>query len=289
MTDSPDSRRPTDSVQLLVALVNDHLDPGYAAAAARKGAAHRPRWYDDAAVVTGCALVGFVLVVAYIATHRGAPEAARVHGSLVERVRTAQQTANDLNAQVTELQQKLDRAQARALSGSGQLAQDLELARLQAGLTAVTGPGVAVTLSEPPAPTGSATPGGSNPSGQASNILTDRDVRSVVNELWHDGAEAIAVNDVRLTPTSSIRLAGEAVLVDTQAVIAPFEITAIGNADLLATNFAQSTVASRYQTLSGVEGIGFSFTDTDHLSLPANTAPRILYATVASPHRHGHR
>jgi len=287
--DPPAGRGRADSVQLLVELVNDHLDPGYAAAAERKDPGDEPRWYDSVAVVVGCALVGFVLVVAYISTHRDAPEAAHVHDSLVDRVRNAQHTANELNAGVNQVQDKLDRAQARALPAAGELAKNLDVARIQAGLTAVSGPGVVVTLSEPPAPSPSATPGGDGTSNGAPNILTDRDVRSVVNELWHDGAEAIAVNGVRLTPTSSIRLAGEAVLVDTQAVIAPYTISAIGDADLLATNFAQSTVASRYQTLSGVDGIGFSFSDSDHLTLPANTAPRIQYATVPAQKRHGNR
>jgi uncharacterized protein YlxW (UPF0749 family) len=289
MTAPPESPRLPDSVQALVGLVNDHLDPGYAAAAQRKGPANEPRWYDSVAVIIGCALVGFVLVVAYISTHRDAPEAAQVHDSLVDRVRTAQNTADDLDARVNDLQDRLDGAQARALPATGDLARNLDLARLQAGLTAVTGPGVVVTLSEPPAPSPSATPGGADNPNAATNILTDRDVRSVVNELWHDGAEAIAVNDVRLTPTSSIRLAGEAVLVDTRAVLAPYEISAIGDADLLATNFAQSAVASRYQTLSGVNGIGFSFSDSDDLSLPANTAVRIQYASIPRHKRHGNR
>ena len=35
------------------------------------------------------------------------------------------------------------------------------------------------------------------------HILIDRDVRSVVNQLWADGAEAISVNGIRLTPTSA--------------------------------------------------------------------------------------
>jgi uncharacterized protein YlxW (UPF0749 family) len=289
MTVPPESPRLPDSVQVLVGLVNDHLDPGYAAAAERKDPAAEPRWYDSAAVIIGCALVGFVLVVAYISTHRDAPEAAQVHDSLVDRVRTAQDTVDDLDARVNDVQDRLDRVQARVLPATGDLARNLDLARLQAGLTAVTGPGVVVTLSEPPAPSPSATPdGGGNPIA-ATNILTDRDVRSVVNELWNDGAEAIAVNDVRLTPTSSIRLAGEAVLVDTRAVLAPYEISAIGDADLLATNFAQSAAASRYQTLSGVNGIGFSFTDSDDLSLPASTPVRVQYASTPQPTRHGNR
>jgi uncharacterized protein YlxW (UPF0749 family) len=275
---------------LLVDLVNDHLDPGYAAAAARRGPDAPKRWYDNLAVVIGCALVGFVLVVAYISTHRGAPEAAKVHDSLVERVRSAQDTVDSLGNRLNDLQGELDKAQDQVLPPSGDLAKGLDVARLQAGLTAVSGPGLVVTLSDPSAPTAGPTPGrgGTTPIG-ATNILTDRDVRSVVNELWHDGAEAISVNDVRLTPTSAIRFAGEAVLVDFQPITSPYHIAAIGNADLLATNFAQSSVASRYQTLTGVEGIGFSFSDASDLTLPASAPVRVRYATVPTRPKRGHR
>ena len=289
MTAPPDKSDP-DAVRLLVDLVNDHLDPGYAAAAARRPPDATQRWYDNAAVIIGCALVGFVLVVAYITTHRGAPEAAKVHDSLVDRVRAAQNTVDDLGNRVNDLQGQLDRAQAQVLSPSGDLAKSLDLARLQAGLTAVTGPGVVVTLREPSGPTATPTPGRGGTTGIGStNILTDRDVRSVVNELWHDGAEAISVNDVRLTPTSAIRFAGEAVLVDFEPITSPYHITAIGNADQLATNFAQSAVASRYQTLTGVEGIGFSFTDSSDLTLPASQPVRVRYATVPTQRKQGHR
>lgn len=278
MTGRPAKSR-IEPARLLVDLVNNHLDPGYAAAAKRRGPDAPPRWYDRPAVIAGCLLIGFVLVVAYVHTHRGAPEAAKVHDSLVQRVRAAQQAGDDLANRVNGLERQL----SAALPKTGPLAQNLALERLQAGLVAASGPGISVTLSEPPQPTATPTLGrdGSTPVG-ATNILTDRDVRSVVNELWHDGAEAISVNDVRLTPTSAIRFAGEAVLVDFQPITPPYEIRALGNADTLSTNFAQSAVASRYQTLRSVEHIGFTFTDSDHLSLPASASVKVRYAKVAS-------
>ena len=90
------------------------------------------------------------------------------------------------------------------------------------------------------------------------------------------------MNDVRLTPTSAIRFAGEAVLVDFQPITPPYEIRALGNADTLSTNFAQSGVASRYQTLRSVDHIGFSFTDSNHLTLPASASVKVRYAKVGS-------
>jgi uncharacterized protein YlxW (UPF0749 family) len=277
----PDERNLV-SARLLVDLVTNTLDPGYAAAARRRERGERlRRWYDGPAVAAGCLLIGFLLVVAYVRTHRSAPEAAKVHDSLVDRVRTAQKQGDALDTRVRALEQQLAAAQQQALPGGSGLTRQLDAAELAAGQTAATGPGMTVTLREPAKPTGGPTSGrGGTTSMGATNILTDRDVRSVVNELWHDGAEAVAVNGVRLTPTSAIRFAGQAVLVDFRPITSPYRITAIGNADVLATDFAQSTVASRYQTLVSVERIGFKFTESDHLKLPASAPVTLRYATA---------
>jgi uncharacterized protein YlxW (UPF0749 family) len=269
------------TTQALVDLVMNPRDTGYEAAAARRRGAPAKHWYDRPAVAIGAAVIGFVLVVAYIHTHRGAPEAAKVHDGLVKRVRTAERQDGALAATVQKLNAQLNQVRDSALAANGALGAKLNLAQLQAGQVAVKGPGLQVVLSEPPAPTPTAEPGrvGTVPIG-ATNTLTDRDVRSVVNELWSDGAEAISVNDIRLTPTSAIRFAGEAVLVDFQPITSPYTVRAIGNADDLATTFASSDVASRYQTLSSAEGIGFHFSEAKRLKLPANSFEAPKFATV---------
>lgn len=274
------NERNTAAARLLVDLVQNTLDPGYAAAAQRRGPHRHVRWHERPLAAAGALLIGFLLVVAYIHTNRGAPEAQRVHDRLVERVRDAETNANGLAKNLAGAQETLAAAQAAALPSSGVIAQDLARARLRAGETPVTGPGLVVTLSEPPAPSPTPDPGraGTVPITR-SHILSDRDVRSVVNELWADGAEAIAVNGIRLTPTSAIRFAGEAVLVDFQPISSPYRVEAIGAADELATTFAQSAVASRYQTKKGAQRIGFTFRDEDKLNLPGSTAITPRYAS----------
>jgi uncharacterized protein YlxW (UPF0749 family) len=257
---------------LLTDLATNTLDPGYRAAARRRGPDAAPRWYDRPLVVVGCLLVGFIAVVGYLQVNRSAPETAKVHSSLVGRVRDAERGADGLAGRVERLERSVAAVRNAALPQSGPAAELLRRDQLLAGDTPVSGPGMTVTLREPKAASASsAAARGGTVSITATHILSDRDVRSVVNELWHDGAEAIAVNDVRLTPTSAIRFAGEAVLVDFQPLTSPYRIRAIGNSDDLSTAFAQSTVASRYQTLIGVDGIGFSFGENGKLSLPAGT------------------
>ncbi|MEO9134280.1 MAG: DUF881 domain-containing protein [Jatrophihabitantaceae bacterium] len=256
-------------------------DLGYEAAAARRGGQPARHWYDGPAVVLGAAVIGFVLVLAYVHTHRGAPEAATVHAGLVQRVRAAQSQDSALASSVQTLNAELNTVRDSALSSTAGLAAQLNRAELEAGQVAVKGAGLQVTLSDPKAAPPTADQGrvGTVPI-SASGALTDRDVRSVVNELWADGAEAISVNNIRLTPTSAIRFAGEAVLVDFQPITSPYTIRAIGNADDLATTFASSDVAGRYQTLSSADGIGFTFSEAKSMKLPANTSELPRFATV---------
>lgn len=256
------------SPQQLLDLVADTLDPGYAAAAARRGGDPPRRWYDAPAVVCGCVLIGFLLVVAYVHTHRSAPQAAQVRDRLVARVHDAESTTDRLTEQLDADEARLARLRGAVLPSG--LSQRLAAEQLAAGTVAVTGPGLTVTLDEPAAAVTSAPAGrGGTVPITATNILTDRDIRSVVNQLWAEGAEAITVNDVRLTPTSAIRFAGQAVLIDFQHIRPPYVVRAVGSADDLATAFADSPVASRYQTLKGLDHIGFDFTESDRLTLPA--------------------
>jgi uncharacterized protein YlxW (UPF0749 family) len=269
------------SVTLLIDLVTNTLDPGYAEAARRapRPTGRRRKRIEQALVALGCVLTGFTLAVAYVSTHRSAPEAAKVHADLVSRARAAQGSADGLQTAAQQLTIKIDSLRNEALSGAGGLRGQLQDTQLLAGTTAAVGPGIVVTLSNPPtaAPSTAAGRAGSTPIG-ATQLLTDRDVRSVVNQLWAVGAEAISVNDIRLTPTAAIRFAGEAVLVDFEPINPPYVVRAIGNEDLLDTGFAASEVASRYQTLASVNGIGFSFDERGKLDLPAGTVSNPTYA-----------
>jgi len=275
-----DQRRIT--TQQLVDLVLDPRDPGYEAAAARHGGTTPRHWYDDPLVAVGAVVVGFVLAIAWVHTHRGAPEAAAVHDKLVAQVRAAEGTVADLSRTEAALTNQVDRIRNAALANSGTLVRTLNRDQVLAGVTAVHGPGVEVTLAEPTVssqPSDAARP--SRGPTTTAHILMDRDVRSVANQLWSDGAEAIAVNGIRLTPTSAIRFAGDAVLVDFQPISSPYKIDAIGNSDQLITGFASSAVADKYQTLASVRGIGFRFTQVDSLSLPGSPGTALRYARVA--------
>ena len=95
------------------------------------------------------------------------------------------------------------------------------------GLTEVNGPGVTVTLTDSKKDISSSL----NPSDL---VVHDLDVLSVINELKNAGAEAIAINDQRLTPNSGIICGGNIIDINGEKVGAPFIIKAIGLPEQLA-------------------------------------------------------
>ena len=118
------------------------------------------------------------------------------------------------------------RTQQAAGSGATSLAsvsEELERQRVAAGLTAVHGPGVVVTLDD----SSRAVPAGDD---AANYLVHDYELRDVVNLLWLAGAEAVAVNDERLVASTSIYCVGSTVIVNETRLSPPYDMRAIGNA-----------------------------------------------------------
>ena len=140
------------------------------------------------------------------------------------------------NAANRTVQTRLDRQRAAvqqqqrdalALTGSG-AALSARLARLEAatGAAPVTGPGMVVRLDDASAADGADVDPRTDAA--ADGRVTDRDLQTVVNEVWAAGAEAVSVNGQRLTSLSAIRSAGDAVLVDFRPLTPPYEIAGRG-------------------------------------------------------------
>ncbi len=128
----------------------------------------------------------------------------------------AQKQLQDITNQIAAFEQKS--------VGSNKFLQEteqtLEDERILAGISAVEGPGIRVTLMDGTAASGS------NPE----KVLThDWDIRSVINELFTAGAEAVSINGYRVVATSGVFCTGPVVRVNDHRIGAPFTIEAIGD------------------------------------------------------------
>lgn len=276
MTSDQPPRRPSNLSNLMLdELLNNTLDPGYRAAAGHRTADAPRRWWDGPMVWLACIAVGLLLVVAYQQSHQSAPSREAARRELISRIQRLQATGASKDAQAKQLA-----AAVAALRDAQLAAEDPGVRQLEveSGSVAVTGPGMQVHLGEPAAPTAApnARPG-TTPQTEVA-VIHDKDIRAVVNELWSAGAEAVAVNGLRLSSTSFIRFAGESVLVDFQPITPPYSIQAIGNRNGLQVAFADSAIARQLQTMSAVDGISFGFSGEDRLELPSVTVTQPHYA-----------
>ncbi len=187
-----------------------------------------PSWQ----ITLGLALLGLgFLIAAQLAS-----EGPRVRYTTQERpplLATAtelQARQEDLKAQILELRARITELEG-STSGSAaivkELNDELEQARLAAGLIPLTGTGIVLQVEDSQQPVAD---------GDSADdyLVSARDIRTVVDELWLAGAEAVAVNGERMTPTSAVIDIGSTVLVNSAYLVAPYRITAIGPKDLYA-------------------------------------------------------
>jgi uncharacterized protein YlxW (UPF0749 family) len=270
--------RMKESSDLLLDMFRNPLDPGYAGAARRRVEVGPPSPAARRAGRLGRGVVfaatGFIFAIAYQHTVAAQPASSRAHSGLVADVRARRAQTDDLQRHADQLRDDVSRLRDQALAGSGGEAARLRELEAGTGLARVHGPGVVVRVGDGPAPVD---PVSGKPSATNPGLVLDRDLQDIVNALWRAGAEAIAINDQRLTATSTIRAAGNAILVDFRPVTGPYEIAAVGPADLDKRFNALST-ARRFRRYVEVYRMQFSVKAQKDLTLPASAGPQLRYA-----------
>jgi len=267
---------------LLRSLLSEHLDPGYAAAAAQRAADNPPRprraaWAWQAAAALLIALVFAAAVAQARSTAPGVKETQQV---LVSSVRAAQAGANALAAQRGGLTAEVDNLRRSQLEGDAEgqrLLQRLDQLGFAGAMTKVTGPGLTVTLTDPGVSPDLSDVSKERIPGSRQAVL-DRDLQLVVNSLWASGAETIAVGGVRIGPNVTIRQAGGAILVDNQPINSPYVVIAVGPPHAMQDAFERSPGFERMGLLEASYGVAATVSAHDSLTVPAGSGREVKYA-----------
>ncbi|MFI5891719.1 DUF881 domain-containing protein [Actinoplanes sp. NPDC051513] len=260
----------------LTELFRNPLDPGYADAAARKAVEGEPtgtrKWLSSGVATVTLIALGFLFVVAYQQTVADEPARTTARAALIEQVQNRRDETVELQAKADQLGDDVAGLRERELGGAtAARLRDLEAAT---GLAPVKGSGARIRLADGPTPINAVT-GERNTTAR----VKDTDLQLATNALWSLGAEAITINGQRLTATSTIRQAGEAILVDFQPVTTPYEVIAIGP-DHLAGDFRDGFAGEFFKELVRQYGMSFEASDAHDVTLPAATE---LKLRVASP------
>lgn len=207
-------------------------------------------------------LLGFLLIVQVRAQQAGSGLEAQSSQDLTLLIANLTTRNDTLRAEVADLQRQLDTmnaARARGETSVGQLRDDLERVRLWAGLEPATGPGVRIAVV-----------------GRVSATA----VSDLVNELRNVGAEAIAVDDVRIVAGTVVAGPIGALSIENTALGERITVAAIGNSQALtgALTRAGGIVA---QIQATYEGAAIEVTPVDRLELPATE--RTLVPVIGKP------
>ena len=291
---APPGRQRSLGASLLDQVLAETVDPAYAqAAAARAARAAQLTAGDDGPRAPwvrrnrGQLLVALTLVLAGLlgsVTYREAAAGAKGREAARDALRAdiAEESDrnDDLVTQLEQLTAEVARTREDALTRSavGQQALDrLAAAEQGAAVVATSGPGLRVVLGNAP-PAAESDPVGGSEEVALAGIVQDGDLQLAVNALWAAGAEAISIDGQRVGPTTAIRQAGGAILVDFRPVTNPYEVLAVGDPDEMANRFILDSGAVALANLTTNYGVVFDFSREDDLDLPAGTAAELRSA-----------
>jgi uncharacterized protein YlxW (UPF0749 family) len=185
--------------------------------------------------------------------------------ALVRSVQELEATNADSRQKIATLRSQIDALEASAAQRSAAtqaLQNQVADLRAHAGLTALRGPGVEVNLAD-------GVPG-SDSSGEAGYLVNFQDVQDLVNLLFAQGAEGIAVNGHRITPLSSFSGSGGQVILDQgPPVTAPIKLTAVGDRNRMEAALTDPSALPDIRAREVQFQLQISFSGGPDLSLPA--------------------
>jgi uncharacterized protein YlxW (UPF0749 family) len=199
----------------------------------------------------------------------------RYNAPLVDAARALQNEQDKLKADLAALRLQLDEIQRNSSTQSGaerELQSRIDELRASAGLTPLSGDGVAIQLDD-----------ARNVSVSSRDV--DRsichatDLTDILNTAWKGGAQAIAVNDERIVSSSSVYCVGSTIMVNGTLMSPPFNINAIGPQNALLGAFDDPNQLQDIKQRRDVQGLGFRVTRAAAIHVPAfSGALNVRYA-----------
>lgn len=221
-----------------------------------------PSWQ----VTLGIALLalGFLVAAQLAAEGPRVRYTTQERSPLVETALELQRQQVTLKDRIVQLRAEIQKT-AQASTGSAalvrELNQQLQEARIAAGLVALSGTGLVFQLEDSTTPT----PPDAN---DADYRVTARDIRTLVEELWLAGAEAISINGERFAAGSAIVDIGGSVLVNQAYLAPPYQISAIGPTDLYQRLSASQGYLDFLEARIDRYGIGAAFGEPERVEVP---------------------
>jgi uncharacterized protein YlxW (UPF0749 family) len=185
--------------------------------------------------------------------------------ALVRSVQDLETTNAESRQKIAMLRSQIDTLEAAAAQRSAAtqaLQSQVADLRARAGLTTLHGPGVEVDLGDGVA--------GLDVAGSTTYLVNFKDVQDLVNLLFANGAEGIAVNGRRITPVSAFSgSAGEVIVDQGPPISAPLKVLAVGDRLRMEAVLTDPSVLPDIRAREVQFQLQISFSGGPNLALPA--------------------
>jgi uncharacterized protein YlxW (UPF0749 family) len=221
-----------------------------------------------------------VLFVTSAETAHGTDLRSGSRTALSDLVLDHQQRNARLTGQVSRARASVDSLTAGLAIDPRLTSQVASLAPV-AGLEALRGPGVRVSLDDAPA----LKPGQTRPSWLTPDdlVVHQQDLQAVVNAFWRGGADAVQVMDQRIVSTSAVRCVGNTLILQGRVYSPPFVVTAVGDPTLLRKALDDEPGVQIFKEYVKQAGLRYSADDLRQVTVPAfDGALQLAYAKPAS-------
>ncbi len=251
------------TLPLLTLITQQSLDGDYAHVAERRrqeaeaGTApvedrRRSRRWITLATVAVC---GLLATTAAVQTNRNAQVTELGRTTLVGRVQEQKDQVEQAQDRIGQLRSEVAAADAeRQRIADEQRRVNRELRRLEVrtGFGETRGPGIRIEITE-----------------RGDELVRDEDLARLVDGLWAAGAEAIEINDQRLTVLSSISAPGQTIHVNGRPVNPPYTVYAIGDPSSLQARLLDSVHGAQFLQMARSLQFDVKVAEEDQLRLPA--------------------
>lgn len=191
------------------------------------------KYISQISVALVCFILGFILTYQFKLFIKQSDTTKAVTGANADinaEIEQYKKEKQDLEKQINDLQTKVkdyEKSMASESDSSKQLLNELNQTRILTGTTDVQGNGIILYLDPSDALATS--------TNDDSNVITSNHLVFLVNKLISGGAEALSINDIRITPRTGIRNSGINIMINDEKISPKKKITikAIGDKKLL--------------------------------------------------------
>lgn len=216
-----------------------------------------------AGVAFGCA--GFLAVTSSVAAEGTDLRAERqtdlpdLVTSQAQQNKALAQQKRRLDSEVTALMHRVGGAD---VEGADRAASELAP---EAGLTAMEGPGLTITLNDAPREMRD----DESVLDVDALVVHQQDIQAVANAMWAGGAEAVMIQGKRLISTSAIRCVGNSVVLHGVAYPPPYEISAVGDVEEMIKEIYRSKEIGYYLDAVDQYQLGWELRREPTMTVPA--------------------